>query len=58
MAAGKAFSMDFTEFLAFLSLPFAMMQKPTNIIFLPICIKRLAGLGQVHSSLSYTYMLI
>jgi hypothetical protein len=58
MAAGKAFTMDFTEFLAFLSLPFAMMQKPTNIIFLPVCIKRLARLGQVHFFLSYTYMVI
>jgi hypothetical protein len=33
MAAGKAFSMDFTEFLAFLSLPFAMMQKSTTTSF-------------------------
>jgi hypothetical protein len=33
MAAGKAFSMDFTEFLAFLSLPFAMMQKTILCLF-------------------------
>jgi hypothetical protein len=33
MAAGKAFSMDLTQFLAFLSHPFAMMQKSTITSF-------------------------
>jgi hypothetical protein len=38
MAAGKAFGMDLTEFLAFLSLSFAVMQKKNQLTSFFACL--------------------